>query len=413
MSDHALFSPSSASRWMRCAGSVKLHKSTSSVYADEGTAAHELGAWCLNHPDSMADDRVGETIAVGGRDFTVDQDFADAVQIYVNDARARGKDCYQLVEVRVDLSKSLGVPDQFGTSDFIAISRDFKHVTVEDLKFGRGVKVYAEKNEQGMEYALGALEALEFAGFDVALIEHVTIVICQPRIDHIDEWTISLADLRAFEAETRKAVERCQTALMLDVGTPAFETTLTPGEKQCQWCSAKATCPALAKFVSAQVFGEFDAIDDPTTIAMKPPKPPIDAATLGQRMGIIDMIQDWCKAVRAEGERRVLSGDTIPGTDGLPYKIVEGKRGNRAWSDEAKAEEALVAALADAAYKPKEIITASAAAKILDKPKTREHWAAAFVPLITQPNGALSVVAGSDPRPAVSKAAVADDFSDV
>ncbi len=47
---HALLSPSSAERWMQCPGSVALSygaPDSSSEYADEGTAAHELAAMCL------------------------------------------------------------------------------------------------------------------------------------------------------------------------------------------------------------------------------------------------------------------------------------------------------------------------------------------------------------------------------
>ena len=47
---HAKLSPSSAYRWIACPGSIRLSAGipdTSSVFAEEGTAAHELCELCL------------------------------------------------------------------------------------------------------------------------------------------------------------------------------------------------------------------------------------------------------------------------------------------------------------------------------------------------------------------------------
>jgi len=46
MAVHSEFGASSAYRWMACPGSVSMSRgvpNTSSVYAEEGTAAHEMG----------------------------------------------------------------------------------------------------------------------------------------------------------------------------------------------------------------------------------------------------------------------------------------------------------------------------------------------------------------------------------
>lgn len=405
MSEHALYSPSSHERWGNCPGSIAVHKNTSSRYAEEGTAAHSLAAECLTLKRDAVE-YLGEKFG----DFTVDDDFAAAVQVYLNEIRALAKNGTLLVEVQVDLAEAFGVEKQFGTSDAVVVNDLGTHVDVADLKFGMGERVFAEKNLQMMDYALGTLDTLKFAGYDLSKLENVTLHIIQPRIDHLDSWTLSIADLDAHRAKTRKQIASCQNALMLEVGTPAFESTIVPGEKQCRWCSYKPYCKPLARSISQAVFDDFDAIDDPATLAKADPGLP-PAHIIGQRLSILDLVDGWMRAVRAEGERLVLSGAAVIGMDGLAFKVVEGKRGNKKWADEKKAEEALVGVLAvDKAYKPQEIISPAVAGKILNKKATKDTWAAMFEPLITQAPGKPSVVPGSDPRPPYQGAATADDF---
>ena len=50
MTQHATLSASGAPGWMRCYGKLAMEKpfpNTSSAYADEGTAAHEVAQMCL------------------------------------------------------------------------------------------------------------------------------------------------------------------------------------------------------------------------------------------------------------------------------------------------------------------------------------------------------------------------------
>lgn len=89
MTTHAKLSPSSASRWMACPGSVARCEGLpdeSSKFADEGTAAHDLAARCLTD-GSDAQAHVSETIQAGERTFVVDLDMATHVQTYVQYVR--------------------------------------------------------------------------------------------------------------------------------------------------------------------------------------------------------------------------------------------------------------------------------------------------------------------------------------
>ena len=68
---HATLSPSSADRWMTCPGSVPLSEGivdTSSEYAAEGSAAHEIAALCLtNSSDAAA--YVGRIVEIDTREI--------------------------------------------------------------------------------------------------------------------------------------------------------------------------------------------------------------------------------------------------------------------------------------------------------------------------------------------------------
>ena len=65
---HALLSPSSAARWMRCPASVVVTRDMpedSSPYAIEGTCAHRLAELLLNGADGFPADEAAKVIAAG------------------------------------------------------------------------------------------------------------------------------------------------------------------------------------------------------------------------------------------------------------------------------------------------------------------------------------------------------------
>ena len=51
MSEHAVYSPSGAKKWMTCSGSIAMEAGEPgdcNEYTDEGTAAHQLASMCLS-----------------------------------------------------------------------------------------------------------------------------------------------------------------------------------------------------------------------------------------------------------------------------------------------------------------------------------------------------------------------------
>lgn len=412
MSEHAQFSPSSAHRWMTCAASVALEAQCpdeSSSFADEGTAAHELAALALaNGHDAKA--YLGRLIEANGKQYEVDDDMAGHVQTYIDYVRALGGEL--MIEQRLSIEHITGEKDAKGTSDAVVLLAD--ELIIVDLKFGRGVEVDADENEQLMIYAAAALAEFEFLG-DFKRIRHVIV---QPRRSHISEWTCSVEALRTFESSVKPCVERGQAAVVyLAQYGELHPNYFNVSEDACRFCKAKANCQALATKVQQSVEADFAVIAHSATHPLDE-KPEVtqalavhlvDDQVLADKMAACGLIEDWIKAVRAEVERRLLAGQGVPG-----YKLVQGKQGNRAWSDKDEAE----ALLKSMRLKVEEMYDLS-----LISPTTAEKLTKAGTigpkqwkkveQIITRAAGKPSVAPESDKRPALVVTPTADDFANV
>jgi hypothetical protein len=375
----------------------------SSTFADDGTASHELSAHCLNYGHD-AEKLIGSRVVINSNCFVMDEDRARFIQVYLDDVRRRAMGGALFVEYKVDLSDDLGT-GQGGTADVLIYQPQTKTLVCEDLKYGTGEKVYAQINgkinPQLALYPLGALKDMALLGYEV---EHITAVVCQPRLGWIDEHTITVSALYAFAREAREAVQLARMAMLEPPGK--YQRA---GEKQCRWCRAPSTaCVARNKFVTDSVKCDFD------TIAVDPPPiAPRDTGKLATAYLAVPLIEAWCRAVRSELTTLVSGGTEVIGPDDKPYKFVEGKPGGRAWTDVDAAEAALLGQLGPvAAYAPQKIITAPAAAKLLDKKATKAIWADVFEPMIKKPPGKAQLALGSDPRPPFNGAADLEEFED-
>lgn len=421
---HSQFSASASDRWMVCPGSIQLSKGKPdkvSQYAAEGTAAHTVAAWCLTeHKDAAA--YLGRVIEADGFSFTVDDEMAGHVQTYVDQVREYAKDAdMHLTEVQVNYSEHLGVDegDGFGTSDTIIVKSAHKLLQVHDLKFGRGDEVEATDNRQMRLYALGALSYLQPFGLEISDFERVLMVIHQPRVQTAPkEWEISVAELLEFGKQARTAAEQVIDA-MLEYPSPEWHERFTKADtKACKYCRAKATCVTLREAVTETVFTqkpaspeEFESLEftartgnDPV-VQLKSPGI-TDAEWLAASLNQVDLIEDWCKAIRAEAESRMLAGGTVPG-----FKLVAGKRGPRQWADAAAAEAQLKTfrLKVEEMYDLK-VISPTSAEKLAKAEKIGKRQWPKLQALITQTDGKLHVAPESDSREAVTVKPVDEEF---
>jgi hypothetical protein len=430
-SEHSLLSASAAHRWSNCVASLReerLCPDRSSRDADAGTAAHTLGAWALSnnaHPSEYPH----KTIRAGARDFPVTAEMVEDVWTYVQAARKDAEGGELLVEQRVVYGPAIlghkplvfdsvnpdnGAPMKvtvdpadvaWGTSDLIALLYALRHIRIRDYKNGANPNniVEAEDNEQLYLYLLGALREFELLGdFDTG-----SVAISQPKLDHAPEHTISIEELRAF-AERIGVKARRALELYYRREEPDPED-YAPGEKTCKWCKS-VTCQARMRSASTAVALVAD-VDDFTDLTQIPDMKTVSSYALGAVMDKVGFLEDIIKAVRAEVERRLLADEPVPSPEG-GYKIVNGKRGNRAWKD----EEAVEAALKSMRLRQEQMYTFK-----LKGPKPLEdllakanpkRWSK-LVKLYHQPEGKPSVAPMRDPRPAITKTAVLEGFDDL
>jgi hypothetical protein len=392
---------------MACPGSVALSEGipdTSSSYAREGTAAHELAARVLNDPDSAARDYVGRDIEFddhGKRvSWPVTPDMAAHVDDYVKLVRERAAGKTLLVEQKLPIGHITGEEGATGTSDAVIIDYDQEAIEVIDLKYGMGVQVLAEDNEQTQMYALGALHEYGL----ISDFSYVTMLIHQPRLNHVSEWSIPVAQLEEFGLEARAAANIARDAQDVLAQNDKLDWMyLNPGEKQCRFCKAKAACPALRAEVTEVVGGSSVATaEDFAQFLPEVPDSQTGDNYLSIAMAKVGLVEDWCKGVRAEVERRLLAGKPVEG-----FKLVTGKRGARKWSDD-KAVEKLFKSfrLKHEEMYDYSLISPTKAEKLL----TSARWEKAQG-LITQSAGKPSVAPVTDRRQEIAVPSASDDFA--
>jgi hypothetical protein len=423
---HSYWSASKFESLMLCPGKIVLEDGApdnTNAYAAEGTAAHQVLTWALEQ-DRPASAYIGRRIYLDSRGkvcerdceaaftFEVTADMAEHVQTCIDYCLdLKGDDGVLFADIRVNYSTYLDVAENtaWGTADVIIARGD--ELIVVDFKYGRGVEVDAESNPQMSLYGLGALQA--YQGL-VADFTRVRMAISQPRVKKApSEWDCSVEELEAWGRSTaRSAVGSCITAAEMHGKPVDWEATfLRPAEKACKFCKAKATCPALRNEVASAAFDITPASPDDFAEAVLPFTGYTHTAAewIAASLTKVDMIEDWCKSIRAEAERRLLAGDNVPG-----YKLVQGKKGNRQWADAKVAEETLKAMRVklEDMYDLK-LISPTSADKLAKAGTIGPRQWPKVQALITQSEGKPHVAPASDPRQALVVTPVVDDFSDV
>jgi hypothetical protein len=290
---------SSAKRVINCPGSVKLVQKMppqpSSKYAEQGTLLH-------NAMDVILSSRA-DVLGMKYKDQILTNELYDEKIAPALAALDELGDIEYATETRVGFGDLL--PGVFGSTDLVG--RIGNKAVVLDWKFGSGVPVPAEENEQLLFYAAAAMrtESLKWAFEGVTEIE---CVIVQPPFTK--RWTTTVERVKQFELELVQAVK----AAMQD------DAELSQGD-HCRWCAAKPICP--------QMTGAVDR-------ALKQQIINLDVDTLGQYLKNADLLEEWIKDLRALAFGLLEKNVQVPG-----YKLVS-KQARRKWTNEESAKQALL-----------------------------------------------------------------------
>jgi hypothetical protein len=375
MGDHALLSASGSERWLTCTPSARYEENfpeSTSPYAEEGTAAHLLAS------ATLTEDK--EDLAKAQASEYYNQEMQEAADLFCEivtekftEAQERTTDAVLMVEERLDFSD--WVPEGFGTGDAVIISDGM--IEVIDFKYGQGVPVSAEGNDQLRLYGLGA-----YGDYGLLYdIRTVKMTIIQPRLDSVSTCELLVEDLLEW-AET---VVKPKAEL-------AFEGVgdYVPGS-HCQFCRGRKLCKTRAE--ENQKTAKYD-FAHPNMLL---PEAVADILTR------IDELTSWVADVKSYALEQAQKGIKWPG-----FKLVEG-RSNRKYTDTDKVADKLVKSGIEEPliYKPRELLGITAMEKLLGK----KQFTSLLKAYIEKPPGAPTLVPESDKRPEI-KTSAQSDFSE-
>ena len=377
---HALLSASGAHRWLHCTGSPLLENDfpdSTSVYAQEGTLAHELcelklkkyttvmpkGTYTRAHNKIMKSELwqnemegTSETYLEYVKEIMLSCEIAPAV----------------LIEKRVDFSRY--VPEGFGTADCLILAGDTLHVI--DYKHGKGVVVDADHNPQMMLYALGAMDELSL----LYRFKSVHMTIVQPRLNNISEFTMTADELREWGESVVKP--KAEAAIS---GKGEFEA----GD-WCRFCRAKQQCKTRYES-NDSLYPELSARHDPRLITLE---------ELGEYLKRGRDMAAWLEDMKEYALSESLAGADVPG-----WKAVEG-RGSRAFTDTDAAVDTLIKnGIDESVLYERRVLTLAQMEKAVGK----KSFGELVGDLVVKNPGKPTLVEESDKRPRITNQPTAAD----
>lgn len=377
---HALLSASGAHRWLHCTGSPLLEKDfpdSTSVYAQEGTLAHELcelklmaytGEITKRKLTSMKNKLMKSELWQPEMEGT-----SEAYLDYVKDiTMSYTVKPVILTEKKVDFSQY--VPEGFGTADCLILAGDTLHVV--DYKHGKGVVVDADHNPQMMLYALGAMSELSL----LYRFKFVHMTIVQPRVNNISEFTMTADELIEWGETVVKP--KAEAAMS---GKGEFEA----GD-WCRFCRAKQQCKTRYES-NDSLYPELSERHDPRLITLD---------ELGKYLKRGKDMAAWLEDMKEYALSESLAGAEVPG-----WKAVEG-RGSRAFTDTDEAVDTLIKnGIDESVLYERRVLTLAQMEKAVGK----KAFSELVGDLVVKNPGKPTLVEESDKRPRITNQPTAAD----
>lgn len=370
---HAKLSASGASRWATCPGSVQMEDGIpdkESIYAQEGTLAHEMSELKLKHyldPKGFGKRKLNTAIKKLKENELYQAEMESYTDTYVDFIKEKAlsfpSNPYIEIEKRVDFSR--WVDGGFGTCDCVLIHGST--LSIIDLKYGKGVPVSSEQNEQLILYALGAYDAFNL----IYNLDKIELNIVQPRINNFSTWEISLTELLLwgdyFKVQAEKAL--------------GGNGELVPSAKACKFCKARDICTARAE----------NNLSLESEIKLKPNEIPKDK--LYEYISRGEDIAKWVADLKAYALDMCLKGEDVKG-----LKAVAG-RTSRSWTNQDEAINKLIeGGIDEAIIYDKVPLTLAKLEKALGK----QQFTTLVGDMVVTSEGKPTLVFENDKRPAIT-----------
>lgn len=378
---HSERGPSTAHRWRRCAASVRLSRglpNTAGIEAAKGTVFHDFAADCLEmglEPHGF----IGDGMEVEGHGWIeFDAEMAESMLMGLDILWSMETDTTTLmVEKRVSLEEWVG-KGEFGTTDAMLLDPANWSLTVFDWKYGMGVPVHPENNDQAILYVLGTWSDIAREVFEAEAKRRgrntssshwaddiqVQVMIEQPRAPGGGGTWIT--NMGTILREGRKIREDAKLT-----EDPTVEPV--PGEKQCNFCPAARynTCEARARWLIEMAGLDFDELEEDFLVGNEPEIK--KAMTPEQRSQVLlhrAAIKKYLDDLHAEAYHDAEHGRDVPG-----MKMIAGRRGKRTFTDPAKAAPILKKNLGSEAFLPPALISPAQLEKLVGKKAYRDLYA--------------------------------------
>ena len=350
---------STAKRVIGCPGSVALCATMppkpSSKYADEGTLLHDAIAQVLDKdvkPESL--------LGMAYQDQVLTQELIDN-KLHVALDLLGQVDPNLEMEYAIETEVGFGdfLPDVFGSCDLLG--RIGNRAIVLDWKFGDGVTVGVEENEQLLFYAAAAMRTPSVSWVFDGTTE-IECVIIQPPM--IRRWVTTVERVKQFELQLLQAVK----------ASAKKDAPIAVGE-HCRWCSAKPVCPKMTGAVDRALDTQLENID---------------ANKIGAYLANCDLLEQWITDLRALAHQILEADKPVPG-----WKLVN-KRATRQWANEDVADDVLSKVIPKDELYVAKMISPAQAEKVLKKLGQQ-------LPddLVVAVSSGSTLAREDDPRPAV------------
>jgi hypothetical protein len=198
-----------------------------SKYAAEGTVAHKLFEELNRTNDVQGIKRhIGKIKQASGFKFKIDREMVryvvqswDYHKTHWESMWPERSQCG--IETRHPLFYE---PKRKGTVDYwtLRFYNRMYELSIYDLKYGKGVKVYATENDQEKIYVINLMDDLGLNYSEIRINLHII----QPRLNHYDRWEFPVEDIQPYKEYVSRKYK------LITSGKGEFK----PSKSTCRFC---------------------------------------------------------------------------------------------------------------------------------------------------------------------------------